>query len=1162
MSSVRTLGYALIFAALLVGSSAQAADATFVGVLSLAVEKEVADKIGLADDVRVKLMELIDQREQAALELAIKIKDLSPEERAKELAPFVAESEAAGLALLSDEQKTALEKVRIARAGMQSLTEEKVAKQLGINDEQREKVAALIKERDEQLAAGGDSKRSITLAYYEGKLARVLTPEQKAAWDNLAGLQPGEKPPAVGGGEKSAERTGAPMVAGGANQTGGAPSTGGATTKPAEVPPAPRAKASPDGKLRFNFRYAAWKDVLDWFATQADLSLEAETIPPGTFNYTDTRAYTPGEALDILNGVLLTKGYTLVRRGRLLMVVNLEDAPPFDRLVSRIEPEELEERGEFELVGVLFQLDKFAPEDAETEIKKLIGPQGSLTVMPKARQIYVTETAGKLRTIKRIIDRVENPDAGRDDALTEIVLKHADLATAMQTIRPLMGIPEDRYATPDASIKIVPDEVGGRLIVSAKPDKVAKIQEIVKLIDLPSLIEEEVPTSPLEAPQIEVYKLGGLDPNVVLPVMQTILADLPDVRLTIDAKANTLVAMARPAQHATVKAVLAEMQKDKNQFDVITLRRVDPQLAVLTINKMFGAGEGGDPNAPKVDADPTTRQLIVRGSTEQVSAIRDLLDKMGEGQGEDVAAGERGPVRFLPITGNSAQNVLDQMQAIWPTVGSNRIRIVKPSSDSGGTRPREMRVPRDDDRSEDAGDFDPLEMLREHNALPPRTPDAAKPEDAAPKAPPSDSKSTQRTKSRVRASFAAYQAPAEEAASKEEKKPEKPTKPGAEIVVTVTPNGIVIASEDLEALDEFERLFQTLADRAPVGGGADFTIIYLKYAKAETAAALLQEILGASGGSAGGDGGGGGLIGNIASMALGGGGGGGDLIGGLLGLGGDDGGGSTAGAIKTSGKVTVIPDPRLNALVVQAGPMDMDIVEQLLKVIDQEFSPEDVQTQPVPRMIPVEYVTADEVAAVVREVYASRISASAAQGQQRQQPSPEEFIRALRGGGRGSRGGGGERQRGEETKMTIGVDRRSNALIVSAPDPLFREVQALVKQIDQAGTETDEVTEVVQIKSGNPELVKNAIAAHLGAKATINTTPAATNQQATQGGVATTQQGTSGRSQQRGQTSSRRGQGGSQQGAEAAQFFQGLQQAIQAGQGGGRSSGRSSRGGR
>ena len=47
--------------------------------------------------------------------------------------------------------------------------------------------------------------------------------------------------------------------------------------------------------------------MLDWFADQAGLSLVLDAPPAGTFNYTDTRSYTPAKAIDLLNSVLLTK---------------------------------------------------------------------------------------------------------------------------------------------------------------------------------------------------------------------------------------------------------------------------------------------------------------------------------------------------------------------------------------------------------------------------------------------------------------------------------------------------------------------------------------------------------------------------------------------------------------------------------------------------------------------------------------------------------------------------------------------------------------------------------------------------------------------------------------------------------------------------------------
>ena len=131
-------------------------------------------------------------------------------------------------------------------------------------------------------------------------------------------------------------------------------------------------------------------------------------------------------------------------------------------------------------------------------------------------------------------------------------------------------------------------------------------------------------------------------------------------------------------------------------------------------------------------------------------------------------------------------------------------------------------------------------------------------------------------------------------------------------------------------------------------------------------------------------------------------------MGSLLGLGGG------ASGFKATGSYSIVPEPRLNMLVVQANANDMHLIEQLLEIVDQRASPEDVQTSPAPRMIPVYFTSADQVAEVVRQVFASQLASGP--GQQRQ-PSPEDFIRALRGGGgRGGQGGG----RGPQAPRTSG----------------------------------------------------------------------------------------------------------------------------------------------
>ena len=193
--------------------------------------------------------------------------------------------------------------------------------------------------------------------------------------------------------------------------------------------------------------------------------------------------------------------------------------------------------------------------------------------------------------------------------------------------------------------------------------------------------------------------------------------------------------------------------------------------------------------------------------------------------------------------------------------------------------------------------------------------------------------------------------------------------------------------------------------------------------------------------------------------------------------------------LSSSGSTSIIADSRLNALVVQGSPEDIDLIEQMLKIIDQQNSPEDVETIAKPRLIPVFNSNANEVLEVVKQVFSQQIASSGGGGNQRQ-PSPEDFIRALRGGGGGGRGGRGD-SGSEPVKMTVSVDPRSNSIVVAAPDPLFDQVKALVEQLDDAIEENDQTMLVVPLARSNPQVMQKALNSVLGNQATSSGTTSA-----------------------------------------------------------------------
>ena len=1010
---------------------------------ALALEEDVSEAIRLRAQTREKLLDLVDQREIDALDIALRTRDLPAAERAAQLAPFRAESERLGLRLLTAVQRRSLQAIRARRAGLQTLVEPNIATQLSLSDEQLAEARRLITERNNAMQNG--NRRSIAgiRDTYERQLRALITEQQFAQWEQATAVAS----------SKSAVPAGATDFTAAENAT--------STVRLGMVQPGDGLSAS-DGRMIFSFRYAPWQTVLDWFASHADLSLVMDAPPQGTFNYTDAREYTPAQAIDLLNSVLLTKGFTLIRHQRMLMLINLEDGIP-PNLVSDVPLDELDDRGEYELIRCLFSLERMSPEDAEQEVGKLIGPQGNVVALPAARQIVVTETAGRLRTIRKVIDAIEGRGDGSSTEAKRVSLRYVKAADVIVPIRQLMGLAKDEDSAPDGTIRIAMGPDRRQLLATGRPHRMRQLDELVKLLDVPP---GGAVGGAIDTPQLEVYAVTDADPTSVLEVMQTLLAGMDDVRLASDPVTGNLVALARPAQHETIRATLEQMQQDRRQLEVIRLQVLDPQLAMMSIEKLFSTGaddETVDVNAPRVDADPTSRSLLIRGSLAQIADIRELLEKMGESGTSDPTslARGRGNVRMLPITGAMARRVLEQVNEIWPSVRENRIRTVTPSNSLRSIRPR-----RGPFRSSPMNE-EPTTGTDEINEnVTPTSPTSGDPSATSDDRPASTIASTNVAWSGDIAMAFAGQLTAPDSSDSEDAI--EAESPPADIVVTPGQQGILIASDDIEALDEFERLVRALADRL-FTGSRELAIFYLKYAKAEVISDMLKQFFGAGGGETEG-GGGGSLLSSLAGAALGGGEGGGGLIGSLLGLGGD------VAKVSLRSDLTIIPDTRLNALLIQATPEELDMAEQLLEVLDKEAGPEVVQTTAAPRMIPVYNTDAEDIASIVRNVYANRISGRG--GQSARQPTPEEFIRAM-SGQRNRRQSMQDAVR-DQVRMTVSVDSRRNSLIVVAPESLFLEVETLVTQLDLAVPELQETIRTVTISRSNPQTIRRALSAIVG----------------------------------------------------------------------------------
>ena len=88
---------------------------------------------------------------------------------------------------------------------------------------------------------------------------------------------------------------------------------------------------------------------------------------------------------------------------------------------------------------------------------------------------------------------------------------------------------------------------------------------------------------------------------------------------------------------------------------------------------------------------------------------------------------------------------------------------------------------------------------------------------------------------------------------------------------------------------------------------------------------------------------------------------------------------------------------------------------------------------------------------------------------------------------------GGQSRRDEANRISIGVDARTNNLVVAATDPVFEEVKLLVQQLDVAAAEENETVRVVTLHRTSAAAVEKALTAFAGNAVQANNSTTSTS---------------------------------------------------------------------
>lgn len=784
------------------------------------------------------------------------------------------------------------------------------------------------------------------------------------------------------------------------------------------------------GKMSFAFDRTPWKDVIKWLAEESGLALHIRDLPTGSFTYSDPDKFTLDEAIDRMNLFLLAEGYAIVRSGKLLSVINTGDSRSLEQLdlLARLTTSnELKELNQHDVVKCIFTLGELNAEDAVDELSAL-KLMTSPAVFAKTNRIMITETVGKLLTVKAILDGFEPKSLDNGTMMKNFELQHVDAEDILIVARPHLGLATGEMIGIDVSMSA--DLQGKNIFVTGVDDKVKVIQGLVEALDKP----KNDPALSAGESVLQNYVIKGGNAETIYQVLQTLLAG-KKIRLSVDEKANAIVALAPPSVQAEIAKTIEQLQAGEAEFEVINLTYADPYYVISLLKEMLNLPdpyltdpEDIDPDAPKIDADPDNMRVYVRGKQHQIEKIKKIIDQLDKPI-IDAATNEK--LRVFPLQGKNAKNTLILASKIWK--GDNSV-VLFPSTEE--TREASERTVVEE--SEPAVSTPDRELL-------------------------------------------------------EEEDPQVlsiPRKPGvAMIACEFTSRGLLMQSDDIEGLNLFYNHLRSIADKT-LPRSIKPVVFYLKYAKAENAVRTLAELLdGGEAADAGGDSGSlvnGSSYSNSSSHFT--------FVttrGGLTTLTAD-----SLTVIVDSRLNRLIVQGRSSDIELVESYLTIIDKDSSITEINTGGESHFIQLVHSDANEVAETIRQAFVSRIARASPDQTNLQQQQQGAQRQAAQQKEQTNQKEGEGKKEKNNqpaapAGSKPVDLEPKMTVAVHVASNSLIITAPQTLFEQVERLVKKIEANNEEVIDV--VIPIGPNNLNLLLQTLAQELPARAGVRKPPPATN---------------------------------------------------------------------
>ncbi|RMG19110.1 MAG: hypothetical protein D6731_00250, partial [Planctomycetota bacterium] len=192
-----------------------------------------------------------------------------------------------------------------------------------------------------------------------------------------------------------------------------------------------------EATLVFNFRRASIQSFLGYLSREAGFSFIEEAAVQGDITAVANKPLTPSEALEVLRAWLLPKERTLLRTGKVVRILTLEEAKRRG-LPVRVGSDPAQIDDDEELVTQVMPLKYVQAREVKEQLEGLLSAQGRLMIENTSNALVVTDTSASIRRFAQVLAAL---DKAVSSELTVKVyrLKNADADEVSKVVSDLFS---------------------------------------------------------------------------------------------------------------------------------------------------------------------------------------------------------------------------------------------------------------------------------------------------------------------------------------------------------------------------------------------------------------------------------------------------------------------------------------------------------------------------------------------------------------------------------------------------------------------------------------------------------------------------------------------------------------------------------------------------